>query len=67
MTPKELENAFKQSAELKICFEKLTYGKQREYTEYIGEAKKEETRQRRLEKSIPMILTGISLNDKYRR
>ena len=65
--PSELEDAFKKSSELKASFENLTYGKQKEYTEFIGGAKKEETRLRRLEKSIPMILAGISMNDKYRK
>ena len=41
-------------------------GKQREYSEYIIEAKREETKQKRVEKIIPMIKIGAGLNDKYK-
>ena len=34
---------------------KLTKGKQREYADYIAEAKRDETKTRRLEKIVPMI------------
>jgi uncharacterized protein YdeI (YjbR/CyaY-like superfamily) len=44
----------------------LTPGKQREYAEYITEAKKDETKLKRIEKIIPMIKAGIGLNDKYK-
>ena len=58
--------AFKQDKNAKACFEKLTPGKQREYLEFITEAKGEETRKRRVAKSIPIILEGRGLNDKYK-
>ena len=64
--PEELEGALKRDHKLKHSFEHLTPGKQREYFEYIGQAKRETTRQSRLEKSIPLILDGKGLNDKYR-
>ena len=64
--PAELQTAFKQDKNAKACFEKLTPGKQREYLEYITEAKGEETRKRRVAKSIPIILEGRGLNDKYK-
>ena len=50
---------------LKAAFESLTPGKQREYLEYITEAKQEETRMRRVEKSVPIIMAGKGLNEKY--
>jgi len=65
--PEELADAFVKSTELREAFEILTYGKKREFTEHIGEAKRADTRLKRLEKCIPMILAGISLNDKYRK
>ena len=34
-------------------------------TDHIGSARREETRQQRLEQSVPMILEGIGRNDKY--
>jgi uncharacterized protein YdeI (YjbR/CyaY-like superfamily) len=41
-------------------------GKQREFAEFISEAKREETKQKRLEKIRPMIMEGVGLNDKYK-
>ncbi len=64
--PDELAQALKANADLKKAFQKLTPGRQKEYAEYISEAKRAETRQSRLEKCEPLILKGIGLNDKYR-
>jgi uncharacterized protein YdeI (YjbR/CyaY-like superfamily) len=44
----------------------MTPGKQREYCEYISEAKRDATKLKRLEKIIPMIIEGVGLNDKYK-
>lgn len=52
---------------LNKAFHKLTPGKQREYMEYIEEAKQEKTRQSRLEKIKPQILDGKGLHDKYKK
>ena len=64
--PMILDNALKKDKALKEAFLKLTPYKQKEYIEHIGSAKREETRQSRLEKAIPMILKGIGINDKYK-
>ncbi|NNC70013.1 MAG: hypothetical protein HKN90_04230 [Flavobacteriaceae bacterium] len=64
--PKELEKVFNENKELAAIFESLTLTKKREFAEHISSAKREETRQKRLEKIIPMILNNIGLNDKYR-
>lgn len=64
--PEELDQAFRSNPSLKESFEALSLGKKREYAEYIGSAKREETRRQRLQKVIPMILEGIGLNDKYK-
>lgn len=64
--PAELLDAFKKEKQLKISFGKLTPGKQREYLEYIAEAKAEATRLRRVEKSKPLILAEMGLHDKYK-
>ena len=56
----------RQDGKAKAAFEKLTKGRQREYAEYIGSAKRAETRQSRLEKCLPMIADGVGLNDRYR-
>ena len=48
------------------AFDTLSLGKQREYASYITAAKRDETKQKRLDKIIPMILEGHGLNDSYR-
>lgn len=64
--PKELDKVFSENKELATIFDSLTLTKKREFAEHISSAKREETRQKRLEKIIPMILNNIGLNDKYR-
>ena len=39
---------------------------QREYADYVAAAKRDETKQRRIDKILPMIAKGVGLNDKYR-
>ncbi len=51
---------------LKVAFEALSLYKQKEYCDYILEAKQEKTKIRRLEKILPMIANGVGLNDAYR-
>jgi uncharacterized protein YdeI (YjbR/CyaY-like superfamily) len=64
--PAELKNALKKDSDFKLAFDNLSPGKQREYAEHIGSAKRETTRISRLEKAIPLILKGEGLNDKYK-
>ena len=55
-----------ENTKLATIFESLTLTKKREFTEYISSAKRDDTKQKRLEKIIPMILNNIGLNDKYK-
>jgi uncharacterized protein YdeI (YjbR/CyaY-like superfamily) len=64
--PPELAHALEGDAQLQRRFEAMTPGKRREYCEYIQQAKRADTKARRLEKSIPLILAGFGLNDQYR-
>jgi len=64
--PEELVTALKCNKDLNNSFNLLTKGKQREYCEYISEAKRETTKKSRLEKITPMIIVGAGLNDKYK-
>ncbi|TVZ51554.1 uncharacterized protein YdeI (YjbR/CyaY-like superfamily) [Dokdonia sp. Hel_I_53] len=64
--PIMLKNALLNDAQLQLNFDALSSSKQREYGMYINEAKQEATKQRRLEKCIPLILNGKGLNDTYR-
>lgn len=65
--PDELAGALAEDREAGERFDALTPGKQREYTEYIAQAKLAETRVRRLEKILPMIRAGHGLNDRYKK
>jgi uncharacterized protein YdeI (YjbR/CyaY-like superfamily) len=64
--PELLADQLKNNSKLNAAFEELSPFKQKEYIEYLTEAKREATKLSRLEKIIPMILQGIGLNDKYR-
>ncbi|MEA4935971.1 MAG: YdeI/OmpD-associated family protein [Paludibacter sp.] len=65
--PEGLLKVFQNNDELKKAFDGLTPYKQKEYTEFIESAKREETRNARLAKIEPMILNGIGLHDKYKK
>ena len=62
----ELKEALAADVALSERFDELTLSKRRDYAEYIAEAKRESTKNSRLEKIIPMIRAGIGLNDKYK-
>jgi len=64
--PNELQKALQANADLKIQFTSFSPSKQREYCDYISSAKREATKQSRLDKIIPMISEGVGLNDKYK-
>ena len=61
-----LDKALSENNELAERYQSLPLYKQREFVEYIEEAKRDETRQRRLEKSLKAMARGAGLNDKYR-
>ena len=62
-----LKEELEKNSALQHSFMKLTPGKRKDYIEYINDAKQEKTKLARLEKIMPMILSGIGLNDKYKR
>jgi uncharacterized protein YdeI (YjbR/CyaY-like superfamily) len=65
--PNILAQSLEENEDLKKAFQELTPFKQREYTTYIAEAKRDQTKLDRLIKIQPMILSGVGLNDKYRK
>lgn len=65
--PDELKEAIASDEELFESFDALTKGRQKEYCNYITEAKREATKVKRLQKIIPMIKNGVGLNDKYKK
>lgn len=64
--PVELNKQFENNKQLITAFNLLSTSKKREYANYISEAKREQTKLKRLEKIIPMIIKGIGLHDKYK-
>ena len=64
--PKLLREALTKNKKAQTKFKLLSQHNQNEYSEYITNAKQEKTKHSRLEKIIPMIAAGKSLNDKYK-
>lgn len=64
--PELLQKELDASPALAAAFAKFSQFRQNEFNEYVGTAKREETKLSRIEKIRPMILEGIGLNDKYR-
>ncbi len=65
--PSLLKKALQTDPALEKAFANLSAYKQREFCEYIDTAKQEVTKLKRLEKIIPMIRAGVSINDQYRK
>lgn len=64
--PDLLQAKLAKNTALKTSFNSFTPYKQKEFCEYIAEAKQEATKLRRLEKILPLIEKGVGLNDGYR-
>ena len=64
--PKELAAALKKNPAAGKAFKLLAPFKQREYSEYIAEAARPETKEKRIGKILPLVQKGMGLNDKYR-
>jgi len=56
--PKDLTKELKKDKEAKAFFDKLSYTHQKEYVRWVEEAKREETRQNRIAKTIEMLKKG---------
>lgn len=65
--PPELTKALAADKKIKANFDGMNKTCRREYADYISEAKRAETKQRRLEKILPLIAESVGLNDKYRK
>lgn len=64
--PELLQRYLDQDEDLKQKFAQLPPYKQKEYINYIGLPKREETRIGHLEQSIPLIMKGMGISDKYK-
>lgn len=67
LIPDELMTILNADSKIKRCFETFSIPRRREFCEYISQAKRAETKQKRLDKIIPMIMESNGLNDKYRK
>ena len=62
--PEELQIRLNENPELNAAFENLTPGRQKGYLLYFSQAKQPNTRESRIERSIPRILEGKGLKDR---
>jgi uncharacterized protein YdeI (YjbR/CyaY-like superfamily) len=65
--PEELQTRLNAMPALKAAFYALTPGRQRAYLLHFSQPKQSKTRESRIEKYIPLILSGKGLNDDYLR
>jgi len=63
--PDDLTTALKKNAKARKTFEDFSPSHRREYIEWITEAKREETRQQRLARTIAWLVEGKARNWKY--
>ena len=57
--PPELAQALVGDAAAKAAFDRLSYTHRKEYARWTSEAKREETRERRLAKAVEMLRAGV--------
>lgn len=65
VVPPDLAAALKKNAKARAAFENFSPSHQREYIEWITEAKREETREKRLQTTIEWLTEGKPRNWKY--
>ena len=63
--PADLAGALQKNKKARTAFDALSPSHKREYVEWITEAKRDETRQKRIETAIKWIVEGKSRNWKY--
>jgi uncharacterized protein YdeI (YjbR/CyaY-like superfamily) len=56
--PADFARALAQDARAKAAFERLSYSHRKEYVDWLVEAKRDETRRRRIEKAVAMLREG---------
>jgi len=64
--PPRLRDALRNDAKLQSSFDTFRLAQQCDFADYISSAKQDTTKQRRLEKIVPLIQSRIGLNDKYK-
>lgn len=64
--PNELQQELNNNSKLAKAFDRFSLTNKRIFCEHISEAKRESTKQKRLEKILPMIMEQVGLHDKYK-
>lgn len=64
--PEALQAALDRNPAARTTFDSLAPGYRREFTEWIAEAKREETRARRVDQAIALLADGKTRYDKYK-
>ena len=59
--PEALAAALAANPDASAAFERLAFTHRKEYARWVAEAKREETRERRVEQAVEMIRTGQTL------
>jgi bifunctional DNA-binding transcriptional regulator/antitoxin component of YhaV-PrlF toxin-antitoxin module len=57
--PPALAAALADNREAGVAFDDLSYSHRREYAQWVAEAKREETRERRVAKAVEMLRSGV--------
>ncbi|MCB0380848.1 MAG: YdeI/OmpD-associated family protein [Flavobacteriales bacterium] len=65
VVPKELKDVLQQHPKAKEVFDNFAYTHQKEYIEWITEAKQDSTKQKRITQTIEWLLEGKNRNWKY--
>lgn len=65
--PQELQELLDNDSDLKLSFDALKLSFKREFAAYISNAKRAETKQKRLERIVPLIRQGTSIWERYNR
>ena len=65
--PDDLAKALGRKKKIMDAFEKMAYTHRKEYVNYVNDAKKSETRLRRIEKVLEMITEHIELKEKKKK
>lgn len=64
VVPEELQNRLENNAALRAAFEALTPGRRKSWIFHISGAKQAKTREARVDKCVPMILSGRGFNER---
>jgi len=67
VVPDDLYNALKKKPVARKFFDSLANGYKNEFVELVESAKKQETRDQRIQKVVGLCADGIKLNDKYKK